>query len=262
MAMTTRERARLSLGIQAGLFVVVAAVLVVVMDWQAIATSFFDVERIGPMFPDILLVGLKNTLAYTAVGFLLGLLGGLVLALMKLSSFPVYRWLATGYIEFFRGIPAILVFLALGFGVSIAFGWNLDSLQIAGVSLGLVGAAYIAETLRAGLQAVPKGQIEAARALGMPAWWAMVSIQIPQAVRIVMPPLTNEAILLTKDSSLIFVVGLTAGAAELTKFGRDGINIYQAGLTPLVAAGVCYLLITVPLSILARRMERRTSTKK
>ncbi|GAB3184785.1 amino acid ABC transporter permease [Nesterenkonia halophila] len=262
MAMTTRERARLSLGIQAGLFVVAVAVLAVVMDWQAIATSFFDVERIGPMFPDILLVGLKNTLAYTAVGFLLGLLGGLVLALMKLSSFPVYRWLATGYIEFFRGIPAILVFLALGFGVSIAFGWNLDSLQIAGVSLGLVGAAYIAETLRAGLQAVPKGQIEAARALGMPAWRAMVSIQIPQAVRIVMPPLTNEAILLTKDSSLIFVVGLTAGAAELTKFGRDGINIYQAGLTPLVAAGVCYLLITVPLSILARRMERRTSTKK
>lgn len=260
--MTTRERARLSLGIQAGLFVVAVAVLAVVMDWQAIATSFFDVERIGPMFPDILVVGLKNTLAYTAVGFLLGLLGGLVLALMKLSSFPVYRWLATGYIEFFRGIPAILVFLALGFGVSIAFGWNLGSLQIAGVSLGLVGAAYIAETLRAGLQAVPKGQIEAARALGMPAWRAMVSIQIPQAVRIVMPPLTNEAILLTKDSSLIFVVGLTAGAAELTKFGRDGINIYQAGLTPLVAAGVCYLLITVPLSILARRMERRTSTKK
>ncbi|WP_010525300.1 amino acid ABC transporter permease [Nesterenkonia sp. F] len=262
MAMTTRERARLSLGIQAGLFVVAVAVLAVVMDWQAIATSFFDVERIGPMFPDILVVGLKNTLAYTAVGFLLGLLGGLVLALMKLSSFPVYRWLATGYIEFFRGIPAILVFLALGFGVSIAFGWNLDSLQIAGVSLGLVGAAYIAETLRAGLQAVPKGQIEAARALGMPAWRAMVTIQIPQAVRIVLPPLTNEAILLTKDSSLIFVVGLTAGAAELTKFGRDGINIYQAGLTPLVAAGVCYLLITVPLSILARRMERRTSTKK
>ncbi len=260
--MTTRERARLSLGIQAGLFVVAVAVLAVVMDWQAIATSFFDVERIGPMFPDILVVGLKNTLAYTAVGFLLGLLGGLVLALMKLSSFPVYRWLATGYIEFFRGIPAILVFLALGFGVSIAFGWNLDSLQIAGVSLGLVGAAYIAETLRAGLQAVPKGQIEAARALGMPAWRAMVTIQIPQAVRIVLPPLTNEAILLTKDSSLIFVVGLTAGAAELTKFGRDGINIYQAGLTPLVAAGVCYLLITVPLSILARRMERRTSTKK
>lgn len=262
MALTTRDRARLSLGIQVGLFVALAIALLVIIDWGSIQRSFFDVERVGPMFPEILTVGLVNTLQYTAVGFLLGLLGGTLLALMKLSSFPVYRWLATAYIEFFRGIPAILVFLALGFGVSIAFGWNLSSLQIAGSALGLVASAYIAETLRAGLQAVPKGQVEAARALGMPAWRSMMTIQIPQAFRIVLPPLTNEAILLTKDSSLIFVVGLTAGAAELTKFGRDGINIYQAGLTPLVAAGVCYLLITVPLSILARRMEQRSPKKK
>ena len=262
MALTTRDRARLSLGIQVGLFVALAIALLVIIDWGSIQRSFFDVERVGPMFPEILTVGLVNTLQYTAVGFLLGLLGGTLLALMKLSSFPVYRWLATAYIEFFRGIPAILVFLALGFGVSIAFGWNLSSLQIAGSALGLVASAYIAETLRAGLQAVPKGQVEAARALGMPAWRSMMTIQIPQAFRIVLPPLTNEAILLTKDSSLIFVVGLTAGAAELTKFGRDGINIYQAGLTPLVAAGVCYLLITVPLSMLARRMEQRSPKKK
>lgn len=262
MALTTRDRARLSLGIQVGLFVALAIALLVIIDWGSIQRSFFDVERVGPMFPEILTVGLVNTLQYTAVGFLLGLLGGTLLALMKLSSFPVYRWLATAYIEFFRGIPAILVFLALGFGVSIAFGWNLSSLQIAGSALGLVASAYIAETLRAGLQAVPKGQVEAARALGMPAWRSMMTIQIPHAFRIVLPPLTNEAILLTKDSSLIFVVGLTAGAAELTKFGRDGINIYQAGLTPLVAAGVCYLLITVPLSILARRMEQRSPKKK
>ena len=262
MALTTRDRARLSLGIQVGLFVALAIALLVIIDWGSIQRSFFDVERVGPMFPEILTVGLVNTLQYTAVGFLLGLLGGTLLALMKLSSFPVYRWLATAYIEFFRGIPAILVFLALGFGVSIAFGWNLSSVQIAGSALGLVASAYIAETLRAGLQAVPKGQVEAARALGMPAWRSMMTIQIPQAFRIVLPPLTNEAILLTKDSSLIFVVGLTAGAAELTKFGRDGINIYQAGLTPLVAAGVCYLLITVPLSILARRMEQRSPKKK
>ncbi|GAA1181740.1 MULTISPECIES: amino acid ABC transporter permease [Nesterenkonia] len=262
MALTTRQRARLSLGIQAGLFIALVIVLIIIIDWTAIHRSFFDIERVRPMFPEIITVGLINTLQYTAVGFVLGLLGGTLLALMKLSSFPVYRWLATAYIEFFRGIPAILVFLALGFGVSIAFGWNLNSLQIAGSALGLVASAYIAETLRAGLQAVPKGQVEAARALGMPAWRAMVSIQIPQAFRIVLPPLTNEAILLTKDSSLIFVVGLTAGAAELTKFGRDGINIYQAGLTPLVAAGVCYLLITVPLSILARRMEQRSPKKK
>lgn len=89
----------------------------------------------------------------------------------------------------------------------------------------------------------------------------MVTIQIPQAFRIVLPPLTNEAILLTKDSSLIYVVGMAGAAAELTKMGRDGITMYQAGMTPLVVAGICYLIITVPLSIMARRMENRGPAK-
>lgn len=261
MAMTTRDRARLSLGIQAGIFAVVVIALIVLIDWAAIRSSFFDVENVMPMFPEILTTGLVNTIRYTAVGFVFGLLGGMLLALMRLSSFPVYRWLATAYIEFFRGIPAILVFIALGYGAPLAFGWTLSTLQVAGSALAIVASAYIAETLRAGLQAVPKGQVEAARALGMPAWRAMVTIQIPQAFRIVLPPLTNEAILLTKDSSLIFVVALGAGAGELTKMGRDGINIYGAGLTPLVVAGLCYLIITIPLSILARRMEERTPVK-
>lgn len=255
MALSNRQRRSLSLGIQAGIFGLAVLLLVIFIDWANIAQSFFDLEPVAPMFPDIITVGLVNTLMYTGVGFFFGLLGGILLALMRLSSFPVYRWIATGYIELFRGIPAILVFLALGFGVSLAFGWNLTTLQVAGAALAIVGSAYIAETLRAGLQAVPKGQVEAARALGMPAWRAMVTIQIPQAFRIVLPPLTNEAILLTKDSSLIFVVGMAASSAELTKMGRDGINLYQAGLTPLVIAGFCYLLITVPLSLLARRME-------
>lgn len=261
MALTTRQRRRLSLGVQAAVFVLALVLLWFMVDWTAIQRSFFNFESIGPMFPGIITVGLWNTVQYTAVGFIFGLLGGTVLALMRLASFPIYRWIATAYVEFFRGIPAILVFIALGFGASLAFGWNLSTLQIAGTALAIVSSAYIAETLRAGLQAVPKGQVEAARALGMPAWRAMVSIQIPQAFRIVMPPLTNEAILLTKDSSLIFVVGMAGSAAELTKMGRDGINMYQAGLTPLVVAGVCYLLITVPLSLLARRLEDRSSSR-
>ena len=74
------------------------------------------------MFPDIILVGLKNTLIYTALAFVVGLSGGLLLALMKLSTFPLYRWIATGYIEFFRGVPALLVFIAFGYGVPLAFG--------------------------------------------------------------------------------------------------------------------------------------------
>ena len=98
--------------------------------------------------------------------------------------------------------------------------------------------------------------MEAARSLGMPTWRAMVTIVIPQAFRIVLPPLTNEVILLTKDSSLVYVLGLTASAFELTKFGRD-ISNSNGNLTPLVIAGFCYLLITLPLTFLVRRMEAK-----
>jgi polar amino acid transport system permease protein len=262
MAMTARQRARVSLYVQAGIFVVALAALILATDWKTIGTSVFNFAKIGPMFPDIFLVGLKNTLIYTALGFIVGLSGGLLLALMKLSSFPLYRWLATGYIEFFRGIPALLVFIAFGYGVPLAFGvqWNVTVIVM--ISLGMVAAAYIAETLRAGLQAVPKGQLEAARSLGMPQWRAMVSIVIPQAFRIVLPPLTNEVILLTKDSSLIYVLGLTASQYELTKFGRDGISSLGAGLTPLLVAGAFYLVITIPLSLLARKFESRSARTK
>ncbi len=103
--------------------------------------------------------------------------------------------------------------------------------------------------------------MEAARSLGMPAWQAMITIVIPQAFRIVLPPLTNEVILLTKDSSLVYVLGLAAHEYELTKFGRDGISALDAGMTPILVAGLFYLVITVPLSLLARRFEAR-STKK
>ena len=127
MTMTARQRARVSLYVQAGIFVVATAALILATDWRAVGNSVFNFGKIGPLFPDIFISGLKNTLIYTFLGFILGLSGGLLLALMKLSSFPLYRWIATGYIEFFRGIPALLVFIAFGYGVPLAFGvsWNV-----------------------------------------------------------------------------------------------------------------------------------------
>ena len=114
----------------------------------------------------------------------------------------------------------------------------------------------MSETIRAGIQAVPKGQIEAARSLGMSPGMAMQRIVLPQAFRIITPPLTNELVLLTKDSSLVYVLGLTTAGYELTKFGRDLANTY-ANITPLVVAGFCYLIITLPLTYLVRRMEAK-----
>ena len=89
----------------------------------------------------------------------------------------------------------------------------------------------------------------------------MVSITVPQAFRIVLPPLTNEVILLTKDSSLVYLLGVTVSQYELAKFGREGITAVGAGLTPLVVAGLCYLIITVPLGQLSAYFEKRTQAR-
>jgi polar amino acid transport system permease protein len=167
--------------------------------------------------------------------------------------------MATMFIEFFRGVPALVVFLALSVGVPTAFpGYSVpgDVLGTATIALGLVGAAYMAETIRAGIQAVPKGQAEAARSLGMSGSRAMISIVIPQAFRIILPPLTNELILLTKDSSLVYLLGYTTSTVELTSFGRSVLN-QENNMTPIIVISLCYLLITVPLSLAVRRMEAR-----
>ncbi|OQO90617.1 amino acid ABC transporter permease [Saccharomonospora piscinae] len=260
MAMSRRKRAQLIRGVQYAVLVLFFVLLGVFADWGTIKDAFFNVDAAATQFPAILSTALVNTVIYTGLGFALGLGIGMVLALMKLSSVGPYRWLATLYIEFFRGIPALLVFIALGYGVPLAFDIRFDIYSTAAIALGLVGSAYIAETLRAGIQAVPHGQIEAARSLGMSQARTTVTVVIPQAFRIILPPLTNELILLTKDSSLIYLLGLARDEYELAKFGREGLNA-TGSLTPILLAGLCYLIITVPLGYLSRYLERRSGRK-
>jgi polar amino acid transport system permease protein len=256
MAMSPRKRARISRGVQYVVLVVVLLVLVVLADWGLLREQFLNPDIVPELFPEIITVALKNTVLYTLGAFTFGLILGLILALMRLSPVGPYRWIATAIIEFFRGVPALMVFIAFQYGLPFAFGFLLPggTLGTVTIALGLVGAAYMAETIRAGIQAVPKGQMEAARSLGMSQGRAMISIIIPQAFRIILPPLTNELILLTKDSSLVYVLGLAAADRELTAFGREGLAQY-VNLTPLFAAALAYLIITIPLSIVVRRME-------
>lgn len=259
MAMSPRKRAQVSRGIQYGILVLLAIVIALAADWKTLAEDFADLDIAAAMFPEVITTALKNTVLYTASGFAFGLVLGLVLALMRLSPVGPYRWMATAFIEFFRGLPALVVFIALSVGIAIAFPGRAipgGTLGVATVALGLVGGAYMAETIRAGIQAVPKGQMEAARSLGMSPTRAMISIVIPQAFRIILPPLTNELILLTKDSSLVYVLGYTSSTIELTSFGRAALN-QEKSMTPLVVISVCYLMITIPLSIVVRRMESR-----
>ncbi|MGO2482102.1 MAG: ABC transporter permease subunit, partial [Glutamicibacter ardleyensis] len=100
--------------IQIGIFVIAIVAVIAAVDWDKTAYAFFSFDKLGPMFPDMILIGLKNTIFYTIISFAFGLVLGLILALMKMASFAPYRWFATAFIEFFRGIPAILVLLAFG----------------------------------------------------------------------------------------------------------------------------------------------------
>ncbi|WP_424183520.1 amino acid ABC transporter permease [Actinokineospora sp. G85] len=240
-------------------FVLAVLALVLFADWESVGEYFFDLDVAANAFPKIITVALKNTVIYTLSAYVVGFVIGLVVALMRLSSIAVYRAVALVYIEVFRGLPALVVFLIFGFGLPVAFPglvFPFEQYGTVAVALGLVAAAYMAETFRAGIQAVPKGQMEAARSLGMPYTRAMRSIVVPQALRVVIPPLTNELILLFKDSSLVFVLGVTAFTTELSKFGGDLAATY-ADSTPLVLAGAMYLVITVPLGYLVRRLEAK-----
>jgi polar amino acid transport system permease protein len=257
--LSRRQRARLWRGVQYAVLLLIVVVFVAVSDRDRLLRAFLDLDVMRAQFPEIATLALKNTIIYSASGFAFGLVLGVVLALMKLSPVGPYRWLATAYIEFFRGIPGLLVFIALGYGLSFAVDVRFDTYTTAMLALGLMGGAYMAETIRAGLQSVPPGQVEAARSLGMTPTSTLVSIVLPQALRTVLPPLTNELILLTKDSSLVYLLGLTTDQYELSKYSRGALTTFKS-LSPLVVAGLCYLALTLPLSLLSRRLEKRYGT--
>ncbi|MBP2706440.1 amino acid ABC transporter permease [Microbispora sp. RL4-1S] len=256
--LSPRKRQRISRAVQYVILVAIVVVLASLANWTDIRQSFLNGQVAGEGLPELFTVALRNTVIFTLSGYVVGFAAGLVLALMRLSSVAPYRWISMAYVEVFRGLPALVIFLMIG-SLPLAF----PGLKVPGdvygqvaLGLGVVSAAYMAETFRAGLQAVPKGQMEAARSLGMPYMRAMVSIVIPQAIRIVIPPLTNELVLLFKDSSLVFALGVTAQQVELAKFGNDQASTF-ANPTPLLVSGLTYLLITIPLGYVARRLEAR-----
>jgi len=238
----------------------VVGVVVAIVDWGQVGHALFQVELIPQLFPKILTQAARNTLIFTSLGFLLGLVLGLVLALMRVSRVGPYRWFASTFIEVFRGLPALLTIFLIGFALPLGIpGFRIPGTYGPGVTaVGIVASAYMAETIRAGIQAVPRGQMEAARSLGMSYTRAMVSIVIPQAFRIIIPPMTNEFILLLKDTSLISVLGVTDATRELTRFGRDAV-LDNANATPLVVVGLVYLAMTIPLTRLVAQMEKRAA---
>lgn len=256
--MKRSTRTKVNRGVLYAVLVVALGLVILLADWAAIRENFLDVEVLKTLWPEIVTVAAKNTIIYTVIAFAGGLVIALFLALMKLSPVAPYRWIATSYIEFFRGLPALVVIIGFGFAVPIAFGWRPPGGTIGAgiIALIVVSGAYMAETIRAGIQAVPKGQTEAARSLGMSSSWTTVSVVLPQAFRIVIPPLTNEFVILIKDTSLIFVLGVILGEEELFGVGQAGYSdTFNA--TYFVGTALGYLAVTLPLIGIVNAAERR-----
>jgi polar amino acid transport system permease protein len=258
--MKKSTKAKVRRGILYGTLILVFAIVVIAADWATIQKAFFNPEIAAEMFPEVITVAAKNTIIYTALAFTFGLILALILALMKRSDIKPYKWIATTYIELFRGLPALVTIILVGFGLPIAMGVRIPggTLGKGTVGLGIVVAAYMAETIRAGIEAVPRGQMEAARSLGMSKGAATRSIVLPQAFRIIIPPLTNELVILIKDTSLLFVLGTTIATKELTKFGRDFMNDTFNG-TPLIVIALMYLIITLPMTRFVAQLEKRAA---
>jgi His/Glu/Gln/Arg/opine family amino acid ABC transporter permease subunit len=220
-------------------------------DAGAPAPRTFDPDIIARTWT-FFLRGAWLTAVMAASSLALGLPLGLALALMRVQSNRFVTTPAAVYVEVMRGTPLLVQILFVYF-VLPSVGINLPAFTSGVLALTLNAAAYISETIRAGILSIDAGQMEAARALGMSYWQSMRRIILPQTFRRVVPPLTNEGIALLKDSSLVSVIGLT----ELARTGQELASRYAAPLTIWPIVALVYLALTFPLTRVAERLEQR-----
>jgi polar amino acid transport system substrate-binding protein len=220
--------------------------------------SFFDWDLYKQAVPAMLTTGLPNTLILTVCSGVVGLAVGIALAVAGISRTRWLRWPARIYTDIFRGLPEVVIILLIGLGIGPIAGelTNNNPYPLGIAALGLTAAAYIGEIFRSGIQSVEPGQLEAARALGLSYRSAMRLVVIPQGIRRVLPALVNQFIALLKASALVYFLGLIAGQRELFQVGRD-LNAQTGSLSPLVAAGAFYLLLTIPLTHLVNFVDNR-----
>lgn len=223
-----------------------------------LADSFLDWDLYKQAIPDLLRTGLPNTLILTVCASVIGLVLGMVLAVAGISRSRWLRWPARVYTDIFRGLPEVVIILLIGLGIGPVVGslTGNSPYPLGIAALGLMAAAYVGEIFRSGIQSVEPGQLEASRALGFSYASSMRLVVVPQGIRRVLPALMNQFISLLKASSLVYFLGLVASQRELFQVGRD-LNAQTGNLSPLVAAGLFYLLLTIPLTHLVNFVDNR-----
>jgi His/Glu/Gln/Arg/opine family amino acid ABC transporter permease subunit len=204
-----------------------------------------------PYFLSILLGGLVWTVAVTLASLAVALVVGLIVALLDLSPSWLLRIPSRAYIEVMRGTPALAQLYIIYFGLS-AVGIEMRPVTAAIIGLGLNGAAYLAEVYRAGIQSIHAGQMEAALSIGMTPLRAMRFIVLPQAIRVMLPPLGNYGIQLFKDTAIVISIGVT----EIMFWARNLVMETYLSMQIYLLVAVIYLCISLPLGRIVNRLEQ------
>jgi polar amino acid transport system permease protein len=212
--------------------------------------TFFNWSILVRSFP-ILIRGLGNTILLGLAAIVFGTIAGLAICLMRLYAPKLLRRLAILYVDIFRALPILVVLILIYYALPFV-GIRLSSFVSAALALSLVLAAFTAEVCRAGIENIPKGQFEAAAALGLPFWVAMRKVILPQAIRVVIPPLTSNCVSVFKDTALASVVAMP----DLLKQATDA-QALMANPTPLIGAAIIYLAFLWPLVRLVGYLEER-----
>lgn len=200
--------------------------------------------------------GAKFTIMLAFFTVLIGSILGLFLAILRISKIKIFNFIAAAYVEFIRGTPLMVQIFIIYYALPDIIGVNLPEIPSAIIALAVNSAAYVSEIIRAGIQAVDKGQMEAARSLGMPYGMAMRYVIVPQAIKNILPALGNEFVTVIKESSVVSVIGIK----ELM-YNTDTVrgNTFRA-FEPLIIGAFVYFVMTFSLSKLMGWIERRMKT--
>ena len=212
--------------------------------------TFFNAEVMARAFP-MLMRGLVNSFYLTVAAVSIGTFCGILTCLARLYGPAPLRYLAIGFIDVFRALPILVVLIVIYYALPFV-GIRFGSFTAAVIGLSIVMTAFTAEVFRAGIKAVPPGQFEAARALGLPFRPTLTKVILPQALRIAIPPQTSNLILIAKDTSLASVVAMP----DLLKEAQDA-QALMANPSPLIAAAMIYLIILWPMVRLVAYLEKR-----
>jgi His/Glu/Gln/Arg/opine family amino acid ABC transporter permease subunit len=203
---------------------------------------------------DVFLAATGVTVQVAVFGLAIGFVGGVILALSRLSSFRPLSCAATLYIEIIRGTPLLIQIFFIYFGFSaISPLLNFDAMTAGILALGFNSSAYQAEIIRGGIESVPKGQMEAARSIGMTRMQAMRFIILPQSFRLMIPAMTNEMVTLIKDTSLVSTITVV----ELTFVGKQLTSRYLEAVPILSFVALIYLILTFATSRAMRYLEKK-----